>query len=484
MRARHFSIPVLFVASLALGSCSGLPGGGGGGGGGGTAIFSVTLTDTPPAGVSVLNFNVTVTGVALNPSTGTPVSLTTGPETFDLARLQTDAIRLGGFTVPAGTYQSIGVTVSNPVLTIFNQSAVTLSGCAVNKVCKIPLVSAGTITISSAPFPLTLTNGQQKGLRLDFNLANAITSTAGALAVDFTQPNVLTAISLPLPNLPVGQMDSIEDFLGVVSAENQTTKTFTIQSLTRSPLQFVATANAGTVFDISPTTPACPAPVFSCMTVGQVLSVDLAVNADGTLTATEIEFQDSASDDELEGIVTSVDTATQFQIAITDKLQAPTASLIGGLAVGDPAIVTLSVNPAFVVGAKDLPVPVSPLSIFQGSTDTAQMLPGETVEVRVKSFTAGTSGNPPTVSVDRVRLRFTRVTVPVSGSPVGQFFNVTGFPAVFGISPMAQVQTFSPQTSFEGVASASALADTDVVSIRALYIKSAPPFFAAKVRKH
>ncbi len=482
MKSRIKTIAVL-LAAFGLASCSGPRTGGGGVGGGGTATFSVSLTDAPPAGITVLTFNLTITGVTLNPTTGTPVSLLTAPLTVDLARLSPDSIRLSSSSVPAGNYQTISVTVSNPVLTIVNQSAAPLSGCAVNAVCKIPLTAAGSLTFNSAPFPLTLINGQQTGVRLEFNLANAITSTATTLAVDFTQPNVLKAISLPIAGLPAGQLDFFEDYLGVVTAVNQTTRSFTLQSLTRAPFQITATANTLTVFDDFPFNTSCPAPAFSCLALGQVLSADLVLNSDGTLTATEIEFLDPGTDDELEGIVTSVDTATQFHIAVTDKLQASTGSLITGLGVGDPVIVTLTASPAFTVAAKGIPIPPAPLAVFQTSTDTGRMRPGETVEVRVKTFTAGTSGNPPTVSADRVRLRFTRVTATVRVPVTGNFFNLANFPALFAITTTAQVQTFVPQTSFENVASASALSSADVVSIRALYISSAPPFFAAKVRK-
>jgi len=88
------------------------------------------------------------------------------------------------------------------------------------------------------------------------------------------------------------------------------------------------------------------------------------------------------------------------------------------------------------------------------------------------------------VAVDRVRLRFTRVTVTVTGVPTDPFFNVTGFPPFFALATPAQVETFPLQTQFEGVPGVTGLGDSNLVSIRALYINSAPPLFAARVRKH
>jgi hypothetical protein len=102
------------------------------------------------------------------------------------------------------------------------------------------------------------------------------------------------------------------------------------------------------------------------------------------------------------------------------------------------------------------------------------------VQVRVKSFTAGT---PPVVAVDRVRLRFSRFTATVSGAPAAPFFNITNLPPFFALG-IVQVQTFGVQTHFEGVSDVTGLADSQIVSLRALYINAAPPFYALAVRKH
>jgi hypothetical protein len=88
--------------------------------------------------------------------------------------------------------------------------------------------------------------------------------------------------------------------------------------------------------------------------------------------------------------------------------------------------------------------------------------------------------------VDRVRLRFTRTTGTVSGSPASPLFNIDGLtlPPLFGLAAPAQVQTFGNLTIFENVADVNNLAAGNTVSIRALYFKnSTPAFCATKVRK-
>src|SRR5262252_3569346 len=248
---------LLFTLSavLALSSCSGIKQTSGGGG---TATFSATFTDTIPANtnISITNFVVTVTGFTLDPTTGSPVSLLNGPgniplvaPTFDLARLHADDILFGVTSVPTGTYVSITLTVSNPVITFFNQTGTTISGCANGTVCKIAVAASGSIKVSTSPFPLTLTNSQKTGVRLDFNFANALTLTAGTLGVDFTQANVLSAAVLPQGNPPAGESDVVADYVGVVTAVNQSTKTVTLSSQTLIPAQITASVTSTTVFD-------------------------------------------------------------------------------------------------------------------------------------------------------------------------------------------------------------------------------------------
>jgi hypothetical protein len=470
--------PFTLAVVLALSSCSGLHSPGPGGGG--TATFSVTLTDALPANTSATNFLVNVTGMTLDPATGSPVSLLSSPVTVDLARLQADDIFLSSTSsVPAGTYSSITFTVSNPVVTFFNQSGAPVSGCANGAVCKIPIAASGSIKVTGSPFPLTLANSQKAGVRLDINFANAITSSPGTLGVDFAAANVLSAAVLPQGNPPAGESDTVADYVGVVSAVNQTAKTVTLTSLTRVPASVTATATGTTVFDNFNISGTCPSLSLACVVVGQVVSAELAVNSDGTFTATEIEFEDTTADDEVEGIVTTVDSATQFHVAVTDKVEAASSS-IATLALGDLLGVTLQAIPTFVVDSKGLVIPAGPLGIFQGSSDTSRMKPGETVQVRVKSFTAGT---PPVVAVDRVRLRFSRFTATVSGAPAAPFFNITNLPPFFALG-IVQVQTFGAQTHFEGVTDVTGLADSQIVSLRAIYINAAPPFYALAVRKH
>src|SRR6266581_5590707 len=106
---------------------------GGGGGGGGNATLSLTMIDTPPTNSSILSLKATITGIALNPATGSSFSLQltsspfgTSPMIVELTRLQSDSAYLGTFTtVPAGTYSSVTVTLANAQVTFANQTGST-----------------------------------------------------------------------------------------------------------------------------------------------------------------------------------------------------------------------------------------------------------------------------------------------------------------------------------------------------------------------
>ena len=70
---------------------------------------SLTVTDTPPAGVTVLFFQLSITGASLSPGNVSLLS-STNPIPVNVAQLQTDSAFLGSANVPAGTYSSLSLT--------------------------------------------------------------------------------------------------------------------------------------------------------------------------------------------------------------------------------------------------------------------------------------------------------------------------------------------------------------------------------------
>ena len=162
---------------------------------------------------------------------------------------------------------------------------------------------------------------------------------------------------------------------------------------------------------------------------------------------------------------------------------------VANVSVGDPVTVMLTTSgnlTSFRVDTDGLSVPSALQQAFENSTDTSQLIPGQTVQIRKVSLTGGPAPAAITVTTDRVRLRDTRLTATVSGAPTGNNFSIGALPGLFtanGITTI-QVQT-SSNTGFDNVAGVSGLADGNTVSVRGLLFSSTPnPVIVAdKVRK-
>ena len=154
---------------------------------------------------------------------------------------------------------------------------------------------------------------------------------------------------------------------------------------------------------------ACTAANATCVQSGQSVEVDLMLLAGGTFVAKKIELQDEAqeaADDELDGVISKIDGPSQFEMVVNDELRA-----VANVSVGDPVTVMLTTSgggTSFQVDANGLKVPSTLQQAFEGATDTSQLLPGQTVQVRKRSMTGGPAPAAITITTDRVRLRDTQ----------------------------------------------------------------------------
>ena len=494
MNFRQVFAALLSLSALSFAACSGVPrpcttnctNNG-------EATVSLTMTAgplTPPPGTNLLSFVVTVNTITLTPSTGSPVDVPLNAATFsvDLTKLQSDSAFLGSLaTVPAGSYTSISVSLSNPVVTYCTQTSGS-SGCAAGTLATFSGGAAAAPVISSAPFPLTITAKEQTGLAINLNLNNALTINASQVvtAVNLAAASVLTASALPSAanSLSTGQLDFVEDVTGVVTAINTTAQSVTVQTPTGGSL--TAIANTSTVFSPNCTALNLSLSFTSCIVQGQVASLDMTLNADGTFTLLEYDPLATTTGDWIEGIVTAApSSSTQFEIVTNSLVLATSGSKIGSnLALATPVNVTLvSPNP-FLIDSKGLTIP----STTFGGTDASILIPGQTVAVHVTAFTAA-SGTPPvaTASADTLYLRFTRVTGSLT-SPAAPNTAIQSLPSFFGLTTPVQVglSAGSVNTNYDGVSGPTVLASGQTASIRALYFgpTAVPAFSAAKVRTH
>ena len=478
---------VLAISMIALVGCSGVPhgttGGGGGGGGSQNASLAVTLTSKPDvtlANISVLSATVGITGITLNPSTGSAVSLTLTPTVYpvDLTRLQADTAFLGLLSLPAGTYSSASLTFSAPTLTLDNQSGTTLNGtCLTGTICKIVL-TAGSSQVISVPFPLTLTAGQTTGISLNLNLNDAVTVTSGTLALDFSAADVVTAAALPRIGAPTGALDLIEDFVGLVTAK--TSSSITVTGSNGIALQFGLPASPV----IEDPQGLCTALNATCLVVNQtVVSVDATVNKSGALSLISADLLDASPTDEVEGTLINTGTPGQFNLVVANKVVASGNSTLATANPGDVFLVTLS-NPTFIVDLDEFfnNASLPPSNVTTLFASEAALVNGQDVMVHVTAATGTAAAGDQAITADRVLLRFTRTTGTVQ-SVSGQSFTLSNLPPFMSFVTNPQVQTITGATNFDGVTDVNSVTVGQTVSIRALLLNNSTfSFYAAKVR--
>jgi hypothetical protein len=486
----------LLTLAVSLCSCSGIKqqqctvncGGAGGN-------LTLTLFDAPPAGVSFITLNMPISLISLTPTTGADVNLLSTSTTFELTRLQSDSTGLGTFAVPAGTYTTLKVFETNsPSGVWFNGSATSILGCNPNTICNFAGGAQGQLTIDLTKVTglsaqgLVVTSGENISLGIELNLNTALTATNG-LDFDLKQTGALTAVTLPRTGQSSGTIDTVQDFLGKVTAVSG--GKITLQN--NAGITLIGTASSTTTtFDPPPpvpnpgTTPCGGNFNLACVAVGQTLSVDGNVAADGTIALTNVDFLDIPAADEVQGTIFLTNTPGKFTLIVNDKIQTSTNAVLTPVGPG----FTINVTPdtvAPVIFAVDTSNLVA--SVPAGFLDASDIQNGQNVLVHVKSVTAAGQGTLINIVADRLLLRFSRLTGSIT-SISGPVFLVSNLQSFFA-PPAATfgVQTFSPQTTFDNVigGSINGLTVGDSVSVRALFLnpsKVQQAFLAASVRKH
>ncbi len=496
MDLKKLAVCGFLAGAFSLASCSGPPSIKGNTSQGSGAALLVALRATPlppPVNMNVLSFSATIVGLSLTPSAGGSVNIPLNSAFYqvDFTRLQTDSAFLAlSAAIPAGTYTNMVVSLSNPAVTYCTQTH-GMAGCAAGSIITLGGGPATPI-IAGAPFPLVVTGGQNTGLAIKVNMAKALNlnvQTQAITSVNLGAADVLTAMILPPASstLPSRTLDFIEDVTGIVSSVDTASQNLTVQTATRGPI----TAVVGTTTTVSPNcTTFNLGSTFMCAKQGQVASLDITLNADGTFTLLDYDPLGTTAGDWIEGTIgLPPSSSTQFQLVTNDLFLNPSNSLINGnLELGAPVNITLANPKPFVVDTKGLNVPVTS---FTGATDASILTPGQTLAVHVVSFIPPSGATLGAADVDFVYLRFTRVTGTVASAAPPNAFAMQSFPSFFGLTVPATVQLSngSPSTNFDGVDGATGLVSGQAVSIRALYFGpptgSTPtpsPFSAAKVR--
>ncbi len=437
--------------------------------------LSLSIRDNPPTGVSVLSFEIAVTGASLQPSdTSQPsVSLVSSPIEVELTQLETEKALLNAVNAPEGTYSSISLMFANPELTILNQSGqpitVGTQTCLNGQVCEFkPSLNQSSVTISSAPFPVTISATNPIGLVVDFDLNSSIQNN-----LSVTPAVTLVAVAGQPFNSSEMEIEDLEDVEGRV--QSVSSSGFTLQDST-SGQTFTVNVDSNTQFqDFNQI--GCPANNFSCVQVGQIVEVEhLLVMDNGTLLASEVQLDDAVNEEQLEGTIVAVNAATnQFQMVIEDEEPA-----VAGVSIGNSVTISINAGAQFAIDSDDLSGAIPSGVSFASVND---LLVGQEVKVRALVVSSPATGT--TVTTDRVKLHTSQFAGAVA-SVNAPNFAVNGLPSLFtgnGINQV-QVQT-SSATEFEGVSGVSSLAVGNNLVLRGLLFKTTgdPILVAKKVRK-
>jgi hypothetical protein len=405
----HRSLPLFFIPSLLaalLAGCGSKSTGIVTCGGGAMCPASpqgtvyVTLTDDPPAGVTVLFFQVTLSSATLTQSSGLPVSLLNNiaafgsdqPPQIDMTQLQAASTFLSTAQAAPGTYSGLSLTFANPQLVIFNQSDSSLgSACAVGSVCEFTPAfdnNSTTLGLNSSPFPVTVSASSSLGLLIDFHL-NAVIQPDFSL--NLAAANGVTISALPSAPAPA-QFGSI---------------TGTVRTVTASTGGFTLTAPWGGSFDITTTSAtafnnfpssACSTPGIGCLAQGQIVTVDVASMAatgyGGVLTASAVDYVQAAAAQTVQGtIIQLLPSNTNISPAIPPGflmiLHAnPTSAT--GFPLGGVADVSIAYPATFSIDSNGFSMP-SGLNFNSG----LDLMVGQNVAVTVQPGTLSATGSGP-----------------------------------------------------------------------------------------
>jgi hypothetical protein len=474
----------------------------------GTGYFFIA--DAPPAGTSVLKFEITLLTATLCQAVGSAgecqgasqVPLIDAPLNLDLNNLQLGSAFLSSKSVPVGTYAGVRLTFSDYDLKVMLPSG-TLKELTDSKV---PLVASSvTPTFSSG---LTVATNVNFAFLLDFDANNSIQSSAtdvtGVSPVVSLVPLTIAA-GQPVIDMPGrrGTVSSLSKTCSTTARQGSFTLTDALTGAVITNIGFDSTTLIGEPTD------ADTEKDITCDTLanGQIVEVDLEVGANAQNSpqafAHQIQLVGAATGQRLEGTVFQVNTASEFVLFVDSRENLST--------VPTGSFVTVSFDPltaVFRLDAGDLPA-VS--TDFDSGDD---LLAGQRVKVDVAStglFVAPTGcktlADLCTATANGLRLKQSVLSGRVAGA-VDPDFTLDALPGLLGTSsflrPLSadcqlcrvdsvQVTTSAATVFGSGLANVSSLAVNDIVEVRGLLTKNSftgpgpvsgfpPVFLASQVR--
>lgn len=183
---------------------------------------SVFLAGTDAPLPSVVSFQVTINSVMLSNGSNAGIDILQSPQTVDFARYNGLKTLLDFTSIPAGTYNTVTVSLANPVISYLNLNSTTSAPPTIVTLSNATLMNSSvTVQLKNA---FTLTTGAAAGLKMDFNLRKSLlTDSTGQLTGQVDPTIEFTALT---PNTPSSEID---EFYGTVISVNTSQNSFMIQ---------------------------------------------------------------------------------------------------------------------------------------------------------------------------------------------------------------------------------------------------------------
>lgn len=186
-----------------------------------SAPVFLTATDAPLP--SVVSFLVTINSVTLSNGGSGGVNILQNAQTVDFARFNGLQTLLDFNSIPAGTYNTVTVSLSNPVISYLNLSSSTPpTAPTISTLSNVSLMNSSVIV--QLPKAFTVTAGNAIGLKMDFNLRQSLlTDSTGQLTGQVNPTIDFTALT---PNTPASEID---EMYGTVISVSTAQNSFMIQ---------------------------------------------------------------------------------------------------------------------------------------------------------------------------------------------------------------------------------------------------------------
>lgn len=393
------------------------------------ATVNFVVTDTPPANVTVLAFQIQITGATLEPGN---VSLLPRPVTVDLAQLVSDTGFLASTVTDSGTYTSLTLTYANPQVTILNNSAssIIIAGqtCSAGAVCTFsPALNQASVTISNGVFPLTVQANSETGLNLDLSIPDLLQSDLSVTLANGTSVNLSL---LPQPSSSTSQQAEVDDVFGTITAISGSQ----ISMTTALGDSLVVTSSSSTKYNYP--TSICSTAGSSCLSTGQLVTADLSLLGDGALALNSVSYVGSSGSPFVKGLVLSTNTgaATPSMEILVQRAENEPSILAGQIAT-----VFLPAQTAYTVGTAAYP------AVSGGAFSSAlDLMAGQELIVGIGSNLV--SGPAPTFNAGPVLLESSQLIGRVVSIDTGtSSLSVNSLSGLFTWTPPA-VQQMAIQT--------------------------------------